>query len=493
MFLLLITVNVQAATYYISPSGSDDSGSGTADYPWATLYKAYSEMSGGDTLILKDGTYTGNSNRVLGDSSEHYPPVGTSGNWTKIEAENIGQAIIDGEDTNNMFYVDAGGDMYWEFRGIHWRRSTTSDPMIQCVGISYVKFIDCGAEDGGYNGVGFNFNNCSYMLCDRCYAWGRQRYQFSSYKSSYILFRQCVGRKEAHYPSITMPIAGFAIYTTSHCRVQNCIIVDSNQSSLWDVSYVEEYGGAFYTPGTAGSSTDVEFNQCIGLNNDLGFIGLAENSTASWINCVLWDLYRPNDTDAMNTVRGTGTVTNCTFGVGTAHSTPTNTYAINGYDTGTSQTLKNSIFYDFSSDFDACLYGIETEDYNCYYANSCSTGAGGSHNITGTDPTSNSLLYLPRIESGSDLDGAGESGADIGATALTLVGTSETIWGETGYDTDTGEDMWPFPNEDLIKTKMSTYARDSSDGKRGFCANTANANTDTGYVTLTSYNNHLWV
>ena len=44
------------ATYYISPSGSDTTGNGTSGFPWATIRKGIGSMSGGDTLILKDGT-----------------------------------------------------------------------------------------------------------------------------------------------------------------------------------------------------------------------------------------------------------------------------------------------------------------------------------------------------------------------------------------------------------------------------------------------------
>ena len=97
------------------------------------------------------------------------------------------------------------------------------------------------------------------------------------------------------------------------------------------------------------------------------------------------------------------------------------------------------------------------------------------------------MKYITRIEAGSNLAGLGESGSNIGATLSNLVGTPGTLWGETGYNTDTGVSMWPFPNEDLIKTKMAAYTGGEIDGARGFCSDTANPRTDTGEVTLTSY------
>ena len=46
------------ATYYVSVSGNDISGSGTVLAPWATLAKAYTSSTTGDTLYLMAGTHT---------------------------------------------------------------------------------------------------------------------------------------------------------------------------------------------------------------------------------------------------------------------------------------------------------------------------------------------------------------------------------------------------------------------------------------------------
>src|SRR5437763_14380478 len=46
----------QAATYYVSASGSDAS-SGTLAAPFATLQKAHNVANPGDTIYLRGGTY----------------------------------------------------------------------------------------------------------------------------------------------------------------------------------------------------------------------------------------------------------------------------------------------------------------------------------------------------------------------------------------------------------------------------------------------------
>lgn len=46
------------ATYYISPTGNDSTGAGTQVSPWATISKAVSSSSSGDTISCLAGTYT---------------------------------------------------------------------------------------------------------------------------------------------------------------------------------------------------------------------------------------------------------------------------------------------------------------------------------------------------------------------------------------------------------------------------------------------------
>ena len=70
-------------------------------------------MSGGDTLICKDGTYTGDNNRItIGGNTAISPPVGSSGAYTTIKAEHAGAAIFDGQNSRGMFDVEY-------FSGIH--------------------------------------------------------------------------------------------------------------------------------------------------------------------------------------------------------------------------------------------------------------------------------------------------------------------------------------------------------------------------------------
>ena len=56
--------NAAAAVLYVSPTGSNTTGTGTSSNPWQTIGYATGQMAGGDTLLLQDGTYTGSANQI---------------------------------------------------------------------------------------------------------------------------------------------------------------------------------------------------------------------------------------------------------------------------------------------------------------------------------------------------------------------------------------------------------------------------------------------
>ncbi|MGD0757055.1 MAG: hypothetical protein ABR927_18570, partial [Bacteroidales bacterium] len=80
MLFLLITVTINATTYYVSPSGSDVSGNGTISSPWFTLNKAWSYVSAGDIIYMRGGTYNYTATNKLSNRS------GTSGKLISILA-----------------------------------------------------------------------------------------------------------------------------------------------------------------------------------------------------------------------------------------------------------------------------------------------------------------------------------------------------------------------------------------------------------------------
>ena len=56
---LLAAVNVNAATWYVAPDGSDTTGDGSLANPWATITHAVDNAVGGDSVIVRPGSYNG--------------------------------------------------------------------------------------------------------------------------------------------------------------------------------------------------------------------------------------------------------------------------------------------------------------------------------------------------------------------------------------------------------------------------------------------------
>ena len=474
-----------AATYYISPAGNDTLGIGSSALPWTSLSKAFSQMAGGDTLIVKDGTYTGTNNQI---TNVQYPPFGSAGNYTVIKAEHDGEAIFDGENARSMFGYTPNDlvvkSNYWQFEGLLWCNSNGSDVSV-CYS-SYVKFLRCGAYDcGDGNTINFVANRyCSYILFENCYAYGSGRYKFMAYQSNNIIFRQCVGRLDRHNGwsgSHGEPFGIFSMYSVDDGEVQNCIGIDSDQSLAW--SNYSQLAGAFLVPSTDMDANRINFVNCIGLNNRLGGICTTGNEyqlskDINFSNCVIWNSDTV-DGSTINTIRGLRTnISNCTFG----YARNINYHYILSWDGigyNNDTIIKNSVFWSIQGNASyATLNDVETEDYNCLYdnTNNYSATTQGTHTKLTTNPIYNvttnptgALKYITRIEAGSNLSGYADDAGDIGANITTLIGTSGTLWGEAGYATDTGVSMWPFPNEDLIRSKMKEYNAGGVSGNRGFC------------------------
>ena len=82
---------VEAATYYVSTTGSDATGDGSVGNPWATIDHADSQflLSAGDTVVVQAGTYTmTNSAGVALQNTD-----GTSGAPVTYQAN--GKVVID--------------------------------------------------------------------------------------------------------------------------------------------------------------------------------------------------------------------------------------------------------------------------------------------------------------------------------------------------------------------------------------------------------------
>jgi hypothetical protein len=253
---------VSAAIVYMGPNEANK-----------TLRQAFAAMKGGDTLIIRDGVYTGVENMLRYDSvydgpqSWHLPPSGSSSQYTVVRAEHEGQVTFDGENVRPTFVVRefTADFQYVEFHGLKWidsalygtvdfnrNQSADSDPNRRGT-ISHIKFFRCGASSTGPKHVSavWSISAGDHLLFEECYGWGSSRYVFlaQSYPdaingASQIIFRRCVARHDdvdalEGYSGSFMNTGGFMSYAAPEIEFQNCIYIDADVSKWvnWSVGY----------------------------------------------------------------------------------------------------------------------------------------------------------------------------------------------------------------------------------------------------------------
>jgi hypothetical protein len=441
---------------------------------YKSLNAAFSAMSGGDTLIIRDGTYTGTDNQIRYNLR---PPSGTAGLYTIVKAETPGRVKFDGQNARSMFWGFGTFNMsYVVFDGIQWVNSNNGHDLSGSTHFNrtahHIKFTRCGFEDN------IQINYASYILLEDCYVWGAGRYNFIAFTSDHVIFRRCVARLDAAN-GVGMPISNFVNYTSQYVEFQNCIAIDSSDDFY---SNFEGIYGGFYIrksnliDGTWYNSADTTIRGSIVLNvkhdrwavssGEVLAIGFGANNLR-FENSIFWDMNNGMVID--NSLDSNYVFDHCTFGLTAAGSFDDMLLGAGSYG-----DVSNSIFYRING---IALNDIKSSTRNRFYNNGTDKSSVGSSSgdITGIDPLwqesnpNGGLKYLLRIESEGSLSGAATDGGDIGATIVKKIGVSGTLWGESGYNTTTNEDLWPWPYEGIIADAFRTGVSDPP-SNRGFCA-----------------------
>ncbi len=445
-----------AGTYYISPNGNDTGGDGSSGNPWKTSTKAFTVARGGDTVIWKDGTYTYAGGNISNPSS------GSAGSYLVLKAETDGGAILKGYSQaitlDQRSYIQIEGLTIKDGSGSHAVYVTDSN---------HIKFFRIGIKNGvswnaQYGNVfelsGQNGTGTKDCLLEDVWITGAMRYGIllggtAGFTERNIL-RRCVVRFDGG--GSPEPHAGISNYGATsgidgarNNILQNCITIDFNPA---DGSGEGVYAG-FYNPHAA---TNVDYYGCIALKTrERGWL-LNEDAGSSgndMFNCIVWA--PTNDAIAGQRSQAGGSLLD-QITVGAAGGSGVISY------NGANVTVRNSLFYGNG----AANSGSLTQLYNHFWNN---TTAGT--NLLSTNPL---LKYITQIETNSPAYQSGLNGATRGATVLKRYGVSGTLHGDAGYDTLTGDDLWPFPYQQRIKDLFAEADGNSSmpgnNEQRGFAA-----------------------
>lgn len=513
---------------YIDPNLATGDNNGTS---WENAYQSVkagasaAETKSGDTIIIRNGVYADNDNRIYNDpgSRGSVPPSGAPTAYTTIMAETPGGVLFDGEGIRRPIRLKGSHDTgrgstspstievsYIAVKGFVAGRSSSAGA-IGLGSVHHIKLIYCGAYDqaadsGAIIGMGYSSN----VLVESCYAYGHGRELMAAFMSDHVIFRRCVGRTDRSTSS--EPIGGFVHYAGRDSITANCIVIDSDQPQYWlNHTYL---AGAFcndcgaYCYYDFGQIENIITTHCLALNN-YGKLIAKSNSRgnslgveATYDNIVAWDMKawygngaHTGDPTAMILSRGDISIDQSTFGVFSSPAGSTDVF-FNSWqddDPAIGDSLSNSIIYDIKNYNDVpgdLFWDWNRVDFNNIYdTGDISAYSTVDTNTINSDPTSNGLQYITRIESDAPLQTAGQNGTRIGADLTYMYGKSGTMWGEPGFNEETTTPMWPFPAEDLIKEKMASYSYDNGNlnGVRGFAADLPNPGTPTGKETLTSY------
>ncbi len=440
------------ASFFVAVNGNDTNTCAAAQISAnakRTLQAGLACLTAGDTLVIRDGTYSGAANALIN------LPNGTASNVITVRAENEGGVVLTGG------LELAHSNSYLNFQGLRFQ-----DTVGRTILGNHLKFFrnefkggcssgNCAATTVGSNDV----NDTSDILFEDNWFHGRGgRYNLLIYNANRVVVRRAVIRHDAGWSDTKGdPEAGLNFYNSSNCSAQNVLILDN------DLSYASWQGAfyAVYNSDSPGATANNSWLGNIALRSPAGgairFDGNGAISGAIVEDMVLWDA---EFASAMGSSASNIGVTMNRITAGTSRMNVQGAGFVQ-FARSYSGTVTNAIVANTSTE----SIGVPLTFFNSFNNGGTSSGA---DRVT-YSPFGNGLTYLVRIEAGSPLKSAGSSGGQIGAQIVNRIGRSGTFQGEAGWNVDTGVALWPFPNEARIMKEMCTDAGIS----RGFCADTS--------------------
>ncbi len=111
---LLAAAQLTAATYYVATNGNDNN-PGSQSQPFRTVQRGVNAAAAGDTIIVRDGRYTGSCSGGSGYAIT-INKGGTASAPITLKAENKWGATLDGTGCHSSIYL-YGGANYWVIEG----------------------------------------------------------------------------------------------------------------------------------------------------------------------------------------------------------------------------------------------------------------------------------------------------------------------------------------------------------------------------------------
>jgi hypothetical protein len=227
LLMLLWSEATQAATYYASPSGSGttcSSGSPCTTSTGLNNAGGLGKLQPGDTLILKNGTYTGSSGMLFVNNID-----GNSSQRITIQAETDGSVTLNGQAANVP--IDIVDSSYVTVTGFNAYNSSSDTCKIRgSDGTPYpwydsyveLKRTICWDAVAGQNRHVINITKIQRVLVEDVGAFGTGRKTFGVISARHITVRRCWTRW--NQSSVSDPKQGAdLVYNTWDTIWENCI------------------------------------------------------------------------------------------------------------------------------------------------------------------------------------------------------------------------------------------------------------------------------
>jgi hypothetical protein len=295
---LILIRGLAAATWYVSPAGSDTN-PGTQQQPLLTISQAVNFATPGDTIVLEDGVYGAEGHTGF---PVRISKGGTPSAWITVMAQNRGRAILDcgnalnGPQTgcSGYIYLDTGAN-YWVFQDLVFQNeysvgiSSNSTPAAHDILVRGCRFEYIGQHPDftQYGEVGFYAGPGSYNLTFDSNVFhdiGRTSGTYISHDHGLYLYSSGTTIVNNIFRA---PITGWGVQTAngfSGLIAYNTFALSMNNNGgllmLWDQnSSVTIRNNIFYAPnlGFAINTSGLEISGGCSIDHNLVFGGAIGN------------------------------------------------------------------------------------------------------------------------------------------------------------------------------------------------------------------------
>lgn len=467
VLLILFSLQLNAANYYISPTGSDDADGATKQTAFATFEYAVGRLNPGDVLTALDGTYY---DGIAPQNS------GSLGAPITIQAENRGKAIIQMQEaksaidiysssTDIISYITIDGFILRGYGEVSTVRVNSVDntPLDKMTSNIIIKNVGAYGSANLTNTSVFSVSRTRDSLVEDVFSYGFGRKAMQVFGCDNITVRRAVLRYDywdgsGYKPND--PRINFSGYNTHNSIFENIIALDSAPTPA---------GRSATRAGFVASGNDTAVSSITSSENNKyrGIISINNVGNGIMINGGSGD---PNKNISFSDVLSWG---NTAFGIN-----------VQGNDDGlvisnglTGKNLKsgtrinpNPNFPIINVKFDG-IYSVDNGMYGIYYNDTqviSAVNLTATGNVYGGDvnpelaPTINNLV---------------DSRANNRGVQITKRYNNGSL---------TSSNLWPWPNESLIRqhmcdsTDLAALGRNTGDGwTPGWCAS---GKTLTNYI-----------